>query len=319
MRTPATIVLNRIFANSVGSSNRTATGGAIWGTGKISSNEIFDNHVSLSGGSYWGGAVLCGEGTIDHNVLACNSGGHAAALNAGGVIEANTIVANWSTSGDAAVYLSDQNVNQLVVFLNNNVTHNIAAGVTCFAPQPTFVFDMECNNVFGNSPGGQVIGDCGEFAGQEGNVLVDPEYGRGNCPLQPGDFCLSSGSPLLPENAPPGCGLIGARGLCSAIGIADETPAPGVEHNRVSVEPNPFATRTTLVIDLVVASEIELRITNALGRVVAEQSLGTLHAGRHRWIWDGRDARGQKASAGVYYAEIEAGGRPLVTRLMVLR
>jgi flagellar hook assembly protein FlgD len=113
--------------------------------------------------------------------------------------------------------------------------------------------------------------------------------------------------------------LIGARGLCTQIGIADETPAPEAERNRVTAQPNPFATRTTLVIDLVTPAEIELRITNALGRVVAEENLGSLHAGRHRWTWNGRDAGGRQAPAGVYYAEIQAGGRSLVTRLMVLR
>jgi flagellar hook assembly protein FlgD len=70
---------------------------------------------------------------------------------------------------------------------------------------------------------------------------------------------------------------------------------------------------------MVAAAEISLRITNALGRVVTEESLGTLHAGRHRWTWDGHDARGRQAPDGVYYAEIRAGGRQLVTRLMILR
>jgi hypothetical protein len=70
---------------------------------------------------------------------------------------------------------------------------------------------------------------------------------------------------------------------------------------------------------LVALAEIDIRITNALGRVVAEQSLGSLHAGRHRWVWDGRDAAGRKAPAGVYYAEVQAEGRAIVTRLMILR
>ena len=58
------------------------------------------------------------------------------------------------------------------------------------------------------------------------------------------------------------------------IGIADETLAPGAERGRVSAQPNPFAVRTTLVIDLVHPSEIDIRITNALGRVVVGASPG---------------------------------------------
>jgi hypothetical protein len=176
-----------------------------------------------------------------------------------------------------------------------------------------------CNDLWGNSP--DLLDDeCGPVLGVNDNFREDPLFGVvTGCPPGNDDFCLDQQSPLLPENSPPGCGLIGARGLCSVIGIADETAAPEAESNRISAQPNPFTTRTTLVIDLVAAAEIELRITNTLGRVVAEQSLGTLYAGRHRWTWDGRSAEGRRSPAGVYYAEVQAGGRSLVTRLMVLR
>jgi hypothetical protein len=318
MRTPGQVVGNRIFTNTVKSTTRNATGAGIWGNGLISSNEIFDNRVTMAGGAYWGGTTLVGEGTIDHNVIACNSGHHAAALSTGGVAEHNTIVANWSASNDAAVYLSDQNVDQLVVFLNNNVTQNIAAGVTCFAPQPTFTFDIECNNVFGNSPSGQMVGDCSDMIGLDGNVSVDPQYGRGNCPPAPGDFCLGPGSPLLPENSPSGCGLIGALGLCSSISVSD-AGAPPSDDGSLMVRPNPFRNRTMIAFQLPEAGPVEVAIYGVQGRRVRLLKQGTAPAGDCEVPWDALDDSGVRVAAGGYVAVIHAGKRELTRTLLLIR
>jgi hypothetical protein len=238
----------------------------------------------------------------------------------GNIIEGNTIVFNTSPQGVAAGVRVAVNEKSSMLFRNNIVAFNLNGGIECKMYGPGWgTPDFFCNDIVGNNPD-FVDDECGDVIGVNGNIREDPMFGQAaGCPPASGDLCLANGSPLLPENSPPGCGLIGARGLCAPVGIADETPAPEAEWSRLTAQPNPFAMRTTLVIDLVAQVEVELRITNALGRVVAEQSLGTLHAGRHQWVWDGRNAEGREAPAGAYYAEVQAGGRSIVTRLMILR
>ena len=47
---------------------------------------------------------------------------------------------------------------------------------------------------------------------------------------------------------------------------------------------------------------------------------GALEAGRHRVRWDGRDAVGAPAGAGLYFVRGESPGeRPVVLRLSLLR
>jgi hypothetical protein len=185
-----------------------------------------------------------------------------------------------------------------------------------FGGQITF----ECNDIYGNNPD-ILSGDCGDPIGENGNISVDPMFGPGaGCPPAEGGLCLEDDSPLLPANSPPGCGLIGARGLCGPIGIADETLAPGVNAGALTAFPNPVAVRTTLVIDVNgERAEHAVRILDALGRVVSVRKLGELSAGRHGWIWDGRDDRGRELPIGVYFAHVRAGDRELHTRLMILR
>jgi hypothetical protein len=257
-------------------------------------------------------------------MIACNQAEIAGGLVAGGhaltnIIEGNTIVFNHGSQGVSGVQFIVGRQDHLS-FARNLVAYNLTGGLECWIFDTGYgVPDFACNDIEGNNPEFQTA-ECGAVIGVNGNISEDPMFGAvAGCPPANGDLCLANGSPLLPENSPPGCGLIGARGLCSQIGIADETAAPEADGDRISAQPNPFTTRTTLVIDLVAPAEIDLRITNALGRVVTEESLGSLHAGRHRWTWDGRDAAGHRAPAGVYYAEVQTGGRAIVTRLMVLR
>jgi hypothetical protein len=292
----------------------------------ISENEIFGNRTA-GGVNQQGGGLQVSHlqvAFVTRNVIACNESDRAGGCYfnggpSGRFIENNTIFANWGRSGVGGVFLLMNASYPPLELTKNAIVFNFGGGVECQFQGLNGTVGAECNDIFGNNP--DIVGDeCGDVIGVNNNIREDPLFGSTlSCPPPDGAFCLTHDSPLLPENSPPGCGLIGARGLCSQIGIADETPAPGADGNRVSSQPNPFATRTTLVIDLVSPADIDLRITSAMGRVVAEQSLGSLHAGRHRWTWDGRDTEGHEAPAGVYYAEVRMGGRSVVTRLMILR
>ena len=46
---------------------------------------------------------------------------------------------------------------------------------------------------------------------------------------------------------------------------------------------------------------------------------GTLPAGRHALAWDGRDERGARLPAGVYWARLQAGERSIERPFVIIR
>ena len=71
--------------------------------------------------------------------------------------------------------------------------------------------------------------------------------------------------------------------------------------------PNPFNPQTTIPFDLSASARVRLQVYNLLGQPVRSLVEGSLSAGAHRVGWDGRDARGQPVSAGMYLYRLEAG------------
>ena len=54
---------------------------------------------------------------------------------------------------------------------------------------------------------------------------------------------------------------------------------------------------------------MSLRVYDVLGRRVRQVWQGPLGAGRHRFVWDGRDEAGKAVAAGVYLYQVEVDGR----------
>jgi cathepsin K len=99
------------------------------------------------------------------------------------------------------------------------------------------------------------------------------------------------------------------------------TPAGDSELPRslaiAGVVPNPFNPRTTLSYDVPRTGRVRLAVFDIRGRLVRELVNGTVAAGRHTAVWDGRDRGGQSVAAGVYFARMED-GRSATTAKMVL-
>jgi hypothetical protein len=234
----------------------------------------------------------------------------------GNLVEGNTIFANQGASSAGAVslvYGSDSHI----TFRANAVVYNFASGVRCYvAPggHPSF----ECNDIHGNAPANFVDDQCGPVWGVNNNFNADPMFGRASgCPLAEGDLCLQEGSPLLPENSPPGCGLIGARGLCPPIGVGGMDPE---QPDRLSwsVAPNPSSGAALMRVEISAPSEVEIIICDVRGEVVRSLRPGPLAPGRHSLMWDGRDAAGRRCASGAYFASVRAGGRTAGGRFLLL-
>ena len=234
----------------------------------------------------------------------------------GSILEGNTIVANWSNTLEAAVYVGS--IFPRYTVFGNNITHNVGPGIRCLVSPPGSI-KLECNNLFSNGPGGQIVGDCTGSIGEAGNISVDPEYGRGTgCPSSSGDWCLGPNSPLLPQNSPPGCGLIGALGLCPPISAPDIGTELSSSFRALPARPNPFFERTTIAFYLPAPGEVEISIYGVLGRKIRTVG-GPMRAGDNELDWDGREDGGAPAASGAYVAVIRSAGREVTRTLLLVR
>lgn len=93
-----------------------------------------------------------------------------------------------------------------------------------------------------------------------------------------------------------------------------ESPLSAV---RLSCAPDPFVSHAELSFTLPAGGHASLALYDLLGRRVTTLYDGTATAGETRVGWDGADARGGRAAAGVYLARLEAAG--VVKTMRVLR
>ena len=102
----------------------------------------------------------------------------------------------------------------------------------------------------------------------------------------------------------------------TAVEEGDAAPPPwGLAQNF----PNPFNPATLIPFRLQQETRVRLGVYNTLGqqvRSLLDQSLG---AGEYQPQWDGRDDRGQPAAGGLYLYRLEAGDRPFLRKMVLLR
>ena len=74
--------------------------------------------------------------------------------------------------------------------------------------------------------------------------------------------------------------------------------------------PNPFNPAVVIPLELATdAAGVSLWVYDVLGRRVRQVWQGPLGAGRHRFVWDGRDGGGKAVAAGVYLYQVEVDGQ----------
>ncbi len=83
--------------------------------------------------------------------------------------------------------------------------------------------------------------------------------------------------------------------------------------------PNPFAGATTIRFAAPQPTPVVLRIFDVSGRAVRTLLDGSVPAGRHSYIWDGRDDGGHETSAGVYFVRLEGADKLLTQKTIRIR
>jgi len=105
----------------------------------------------------------------------------------------------------------------------------------------------------------------------------------------------------------------------TTVGTVD-AGAPGVAAPAVyPARPNPFVSDTEIAFALPAAGRASLRVYDVRGRLVRVLVDGESPAGVRHVRWNGRDASGGAASAGIYFVKLNALGVERTQRLLRLR
>jgi flagellar hook assembly protein FlgD len=81
--------------------------------------------------------------------------------------------------------------------------------------------------------------------------------------------------------------------------------------------PNPARGSARCDLELGASAQVEVSVFDAAGRRVRVLARGHHAAGRHALAWDGRDERGTRARAGVYFVRATDGPATRTRRLVL--
>ncbi|MBT4484854.1 MAG: SUMF1/EgtB/PvdO family nonheme iron enzyme [Candidatus Latescibacteria bacterium] len=82
--------------------------------------------------------------------------------------------------------------------------------------------------------------------------------------------------------------------------------------------PNPFNPQTRISYSIDNASDVTISIYNILGRRVCTMDQGYREPGFYTAVWDGRGDSGNSNSAGVYLYKLDAGGRSITSKMLMV-
>lgn len=83
--------------------------------------------------------------------------------------------------------------------------------------------------------------------------------------------------------------------------------------------PNPFNPQTAISFRLPKSSEVALEVFDLLGRSVVTLTEGSMAAGTHTVVWNGRDRSGRTVSSGVYLYRLKAGSYVETKKMLFLK
>jgi len=268
-------------------------------------NCIFDrNSCDIEYGDYWGGGGLYCASRSTAALTGCTFSGNSAASNL------------YGEHKGGAIYL-DTNVS---ISLDHTILAFSEYGEAIFCNYaPSDTVTITCSDIYGNA-GGDWVGCISGLYGANGNFSEDPLF----CGRFGGDLTLGMQSPCAPDNAPPGCGLIGADSVaCDITGVAEsrDVRLPTAFYLGPAV-PNPFNPVTEISYGIPMsdgASRVRMNVYDVLGRNVRTLVDADQAPGIYRVTWDGCDDRGVAVASGVYFYRVTWNGKSETNRMVLLK
>lgn len=312
-------------------SNRAVVGGAaclVNSTASFIATQFSDNCAAPDNAcDAYGGAIYCSGGAPSF-LFCAFAGNEARVLNDAGSVYGGAVYLagsaapsflNCSFSSNGAIASEHEALGGgfyleagAAPVLTNCIVAFGTGGGGFYSSNDTLALAMSCSDVFGNE-GGDFIG-LPDPTGSQGNIALDPHF----CDREAGDLQLAANSPCLPGSN--GCGVqMGPFGQgCAATALPDAA-LPRVL-SLAQNSPNPFNPSTAIRFGLPRPATVDLSVYDALGRRVSTLISGErLAAGEHERLWLGKDAEGRALVSGVYFLRLEADGRRLTRKMLLLK
>ncbi len=270
-----------------------------------------------AGASHWDASPHMTRCFFAHN--SAGSGGGALASGYDGIYRGCTFLENSAPQGGGlALSLSDFASCSLE---NTVIAFSVQGEALHCDGDDTDSLIVACCDLYGNA-GGDWVGCLAGQEGVAGNFSADPLF----CLLSPSDaispFKLHADSPCLPGNHPYGydCGLIGAHNMGCGPAIVEE----GVTHVSdahgadlwLEAVPNPFLTSVTIRYSLPAGRPAVVSVFDISGRQIWTY---TATAPGGVVTWDGRNASGDPAAAGIYFIRLDSPERKETRQVQLVR
>ncbi|HSG28465.1 MAG TPA: FlgD immunoglobulin-like domain containing protein, partial [Candidatus Krumholzibacterium sp.] len=113
-------------------------------------------------------------------------------------------------------------------------------------------------------------------------------------------------------------GLLGIWGSEGVVSDA-EIPTPVASLKMGRIHPNPFNPVTEIEYSIPARGDVEMKVYDISGRLVAVLVDRVMDAGNYRISWDGRNRKGQTVSSGVYFCRLTACGQDVSGKLVLTR
>ena len=262
------------------------------------SNCVFADNVAEATGR--GGAVYC-EG--------------AGAIFSHPVFDHCTFYGNEADAGEGGcVYLSPF----CSASFSNSILSFSGGGEAVFCDSSATA-SLVCCDVYGNA-GGDWVGCLAGQDGTDDNFSADPLF----CEPDSLDLALAENSPCTADNAPLGCGLIGACDVgCAMTGVRDDRTTNFLARFYLGeAVPNPFNPITEITYGIPAsngASRVLIMVYDVLGRNVRTLVDADQAPGAYRVTWDGCDDCGVAVASGVYFYRITWMEKSETKRMVLLK
>jgi hypothetical protein len=103
-----------------------------------------------------------------------------------------------------------------------------------------------------------------------------------------------------------------------SVGIEDDPALPSVFSLNQNY-PNPFNAKTIIDYSIGKNSDVKLSVYDLAGRLVNTLYNGAQEAGHYQITWDGKDRNGNPTASGVYFYRLEAEGKNVTRRMVMLK
>jgi len=284
------------------------TGGAITALHSSGSRLYVGGVFDLIGGvpanrvAYWDGAWHPVSGGTNNNVYALGSLGGE--VHAGGVFD--VALPGLSSPGWARHTSTGQ-----PWFVQQPFSQSVVTGSNVsFTARPASGYDIQSMQwyrkgspaVDGPTPTGSTIGGANE----ETLIL---------------ESVSTSDAGLYRLQVTNECGIVWSTE--ATLTVDGVTATPRIDAVLVdaieALGPNPTTGRARLTFALTRDARVQMQVHDVAGRLIRRVDAGPMSAGRHDLAWDGRDAAGHPARAGLYFVGLQAEGRSLGTRRLVVQ